>query len=247
MKKYGIIGFPLSHSFSYQYFTQKFIAEGLNDCCFENYTLEDISKVREVLSDKALQGFCITIPHKKNILPFLTAKTEAVTKIQACNCVNIIGDKWVGHNTDVIGFEQSFTPHLQKHHRSALILGTGGAALAVEYVLQKMGIAFKYVSRKPLAHQLGYDEIDAAVLAHYSIIINASPVGTYPNVDEAPLLPYDKISAQHYLFDLVYNPPLTKFLALGKHQGAIIQNGYPMLTIQAEENWKIWNNKKELL
>lgn len=242
MKKYGLVGFPLTHSFSQKYFQQKFIDEGLQDCVFNNYQIEHIDEVKTMLEDRELKGFCITIPHKKNIFPYLDFATEAVKQMQACNCVKIKEGKLYGHNTDVAGFEHSFAPHLKPHHTKALILGgTGGAAAAVMFVLNKLHIAFKKVSRVKEADNFTYKELDKDILKAYTVIINATPLGTYPATDTAPDIPYEYLTTDHYLFDLVYNPPLTRFLSLGKANGAAIQNGYPMLTIQAEENWKIWN------
>ncbi len=241
MKKYGLIGFPLTHSFSQKYFQQKFIDEQLTDCTFINYSIEKIEDIKNILSDNALKGFCITIPHKKNILPYLHSATDPVLKMQACNCVQIKEGKLIGHNTDVTGFKNSFIAHLQPHHRQALILGTGGAAAAVAYVLEELKIPYKYVSRTKKPDNYTYEELDQTILEQYTIIINASPIGTYPNIEEAPAIPYQYITPQHYLYDLVYNPAKTKFLQSGEERGAVIQNGYPMLTIQAEENWKIWN------
>jgi len=241
MKKYGIIGYPLSHSFSQKYFTQKFTDEKIKDAVFEVYEMPDIKGVEPLLSDKELKGFCITIPHKKNILPYLFERCGAVEEIGACNCVRIKNGKLFGYNTDVIGFEKSFVTHLQPHHKAALVLGTGGAAAAVTYVLKKRGIAYHSVSTSNKPETLAYSELDKNILEAHSIIINCTPLGTYPKTDQMPDIPYQFITSKHYLFDLVYNPLLTKFLALGKEKGAIIQNGYDMLIFQAEENWKIWN------
>lgn len=241
MNKYGIIGFPLTHSFSQQYFTQKFIDEKIDDCVFEKFELPDIAGVEELIKDKNLKGFCITIPHKKNILPYLFESTDAVQQMSACNCVKIIEDKLYGFNTDAIGFEKSFVPHLKAHHKKALILGTGGAAAAIEFVLQKLHIGYRFVSRHKTEDNFSYEELDKNILDEYQVIINCTPLGTYPKTGEAPAIPYEFISTGHYLYDLVYNPSLTKFLSLGKEKGATIQNGYEMLVLQAEENWRIWN------
>jgi shikimate dehydrogenase len=244
MRTFGIIGFPLSHSFSQRYFTQKFEQEGITDAVFKNYAIKDIDELENVLaSESALHGLAVTIPYKKAVLPFLNTATEAVQQMGACNCIYIKDHRLIGYNTDVIGFEESFKTHLQPHHTKALVLGSGGAAAAVEYVLHKLNIQYILVSRRALPEKniIDYKAIDAALLVQYNIIINCTPLGTYPAVDDAPELPYHLLSSQHYLFDLVYNPPLTKFLALGQAQGATIKNGYDMLTIQAEHNWKIWN------
>jgi len=244
MRTFGIIGFPLSHSFSQHYFTQKFEQEGIADAVFKNYAIKDIDELENVLAtEPMLQGLAVTIPYKKAVLPFLNTATEAVDQMGACNCIRIKDYRLIGHNTDVIGFEESFKPHLQPHHTKALVLGSGGAAAAVEYVLQKLNIGYLIVSRRALPEKniIDYKAVNAALLEQYNVIINCTPLGTYPNTDDAPELPYHLLTSQHYLFDLVYNPPLTKFLALGQAQGATIQNGYDMLTIQAEHNWRIWN------
>lgn len=244
MRTFGVIGFPLSHSFSQKYFTQKFEQEGIADVVFKNYAIKDIDELENVLAtEHTLQGLAVTIPYKRVVLPFLNAATDAVQQMGACNCIRIKDHVLTGYNTDVIGFEESFKMHLQPYHTKALVLGTGGAAAAVEYVLRKLNIDYLIVSRRavPEKNIIDYNAINAALLEQYKIIINCTPLGTYPNVEEAPELPYQLLTPQHYLFDLVYNPPLTKFLALGQAQGATIQNGYDMLTIQAEHNWKIWN------
>ena len=244
MRLFAIIGYPLSHSFSQKYFTEKFARENIADAVFEIYPIPEISLLSEILkSRKDLSGFCVTIPYKKAILGFLDQQSDAVRQMGACNCVKIQGNTLIGFNTDVIGFEKSFAPQLLPYHTKALILGTGGAAAAVEFVLQKLQISYRFVSRqKTTANLLTYEDLDESILDEYTVIINSTPLGTYPDTDEAPELPYHLLTAKHYLFDLVYNPPLTKFLQLGALQGAIIKNGYDMLVIQAEENWKIWNS-----
>lgn len=245
MRDYGLIGYPLSHSFSQKYFTEKFLKEGINDAVFHAFSIPAVTDVLDILKQHPqLKGFAITIPYKKAIIPFLTEATPGVQQMGACNCVKIDSGQLKGYNTDVIGFEKSFIQHLQPHHTKALILGTGGAAAAVEYTLQKLGIGYSFVSRTANAEKntLGYADLTGDLLEHYTVIVNCTPLGTYPKTDEAPQLPYHLLTAKHYLFDLVYNPPLTKFLQLGQQQGATIQNGYEMLVLQAEENWKIWNS-----
>jgi len=244
MREYGLIGYPLSHSFSQKYFTEKFVKEGIDDAVFHAFSIPTINELDGVLQQHpGLQGFAITIPYKRAVINYLAECSNAVTETGACNCVKIDGAALKGYNTDVIGFENSFIKYLQKHHTRALVLGTGGAAAAVEYVLQKLNIPYNCVSRTSIAEKnvLGYDDITADVIKNHPIIINCTPLGTYPKTDDAPALPYHALTPEHYLFDLVYNPPLTKFLQLGKDKGATIQNGYEMLVIQAEENWKIWN------
>ncbi len=243
MRTFGIIGFPLSHSFSQKYFTQKFIDEYIADALFVNFpiqSIKDLPKLLKFVSE--LKGLAVTIPYKKQVLPFLQQATNEVKEIGACNCIKIINNKLHGYNTDVTGFEKSFITHLQPHHKHALILGSGGASAGVEFVLKKLKINYTIVSRTATsANTVLYEDMDEKLMKKNSVIINCTPLGTYPNEDESPIIPYSFLTSDHYLFDLVYNPPLTKFLLLGKERGATIQNGYDMLTIQAEENWKIWN------
>ncbi len=245
MRLFGIIGFPLSHSFSEKFFTEKFTAEGIIDAQFKPFAIEQVDMLHDILQQHPnLNGFAITIPHKKAVLDFLNETTTEVKLMGACNCVRIRNGKLFGYNTDVIGFEKSFAKHLQHHHTKALVLGTGGAAAAVEFVLRKRNIDYLSVSRTKSedSKTLTYADLDASIMKEYTVIINTTPLGTYPKVDEAADLPYQLITPQHYLFDLVYNPSETKFLRLGKEQSAITENGYEMLVLQAEENWKIWNS-----
>ena len=245
MRLFALIGFPLAHSFSEKYFTEKFVREGITDANFKAFSFENIGDLKTILTDNPdLEGFAITIPHKKAVLDFLNDSTTTVKVMGACNCVRIKNNKLFGHNTDVLGFEQSFAPLLQPNHTRALVLGTGGAAAAVEFVLKKKNIDYRIVSRTKSEEQnyLVYEDVDAAIIEEYPIIINTTPLGTYPKVEEAPNLPYHLLTPQHYLFDLVYNPTETKFLQIGKAQGATVKNGYDMLVLQAEENWKIWND-----
>ncbi len=244
MRLFALIGYPLTHSFSQKYFSQKFIVENIIDASFTNFSFADINEINELLSkEKNLAGFAITIPHKKNIIPFLDDVSDEVKLIGACNCVVIKEGKLIGYNTDIIGFEESFKVHLKPHHTKALVLGTGGANAAVLYVLNKLGIQYQQVSRVASIEKnyINYESLTPQIIKEYSIIINTTPLGTFPEVNTWPLLPYEALTHQHYLYDLVYNPSETKFLELGKEYGATIQNGYPMLTIQAEANWNIWN------
>jgi shikimate dehydrogenase len=246
MRLFGLIGFPLTHSFSKQYFEDKFLREGITDVAFENFPLKNIEEVKQLIAGHPnLEGFAVTIPYKKKIIRFLDEGTDAVRQMVACNCVKIRNGKLAGYNTDVTGFERSFKKHLQPHHTRALILGTGGAADAVAFVLRKLDIEYLFVSRskeiKPKT--ISYKALAAALLEDHTIIINCTPIGTYPKIDEFPNIPYQHITQKHYLFDLVYNPAETKFLQKGKSQGAITCNGYAMLEIQAEENWRIWTQK----
>lgn len=246
MKLYGLIGFPLTHSFSKKYFDEKFTREGIADCRFENFPLKQIDELKQLLQNKALQGFAVTIPYKKKIIRFLDEGTDAVKEMVSCNCVKIIDGRLKGYNTDVSGFEQSFKKHLQAHHTKALILGTGGASDAVAFVLRKLGIEYLLVTRgeKKANNMLQYAELNKDIITAYNLIINCTPLGTYPKDDEYPPISYQHLTPQHYLFDLVYNPEKTVFLAKGEERGAFVKNGYEMLVVQAEENWKIWNSSK---
>jgi shikimate dehydrogenase len=243
MRQYGLIGFPLGHSFSQKYFSEKFLQEHIKNAEFLNFSLPKVEDVENIFKDHPqLKGLAITIPYKKSIIKYLDETDDVVKKISACNCIKITKEKKAGFNTDIIGFEKSFIKHLKPYHKKALILGTGGASVAVEFVLNKLGIAYLIVSRQPYGKAISYADVTNEILNEYSIIINCTPLGTYPDVQQAPLLPYNLLNASHYLFDLVYNPQLTKFLAYGKQAGCTIQNGYEMLVLQAEENWKIWNS-----
>lgn len=242
MRRYGLIGFPLSHSFSQKYFTEKFEREKIADAEFVNYSISKIEDVEKIiLADNLLKGLAVTIPYKKSILPYLDEQSNEVKHIKACNCIKIDNGKKIGFNTDIIGFEKSFIKMLQPHHTKALILGTGGASLAVEFVLKELGIEYLFVSRNASANAITYADLKKEIFHRYNIIINCTPLGTFPNVDDAPELPYQFLNKSNYLFDLVYNPPLTRFLQFGKEAGASFQNGYDMLVLQAEENWEIWN------
>jgi shikimate dehydrogenase len=244
MREYGLIGFPLTHSFSQKYFTEKFVKEGIDDAVFHAFSIPAITDLAGILQQHPnLKGFAVTIPYKRAVISYLHKASNAVQQTGACNCVKIDDDKLSGYNTDVIGFENSFIKGLQKEHNKALILGTGGAASAVEFVLQKLQVPFLYVSRNADNERgvLSYNQLNDDIIKQHPIIINCTPLGTYPKTNDAPPIPYDALTGGHYLFDLVYNPPLTKFLQYGKEKGATIQNGYEMLVIQAGENWKIWN------
>lgn len=245
MRTFGIIGFPLSHSFSQRYFSEKFEKEEIKDAVFQNFPIENIEALKDVLQNNAsLKGLAVTIPYKKAVLPYLFHATETVKQMGACNCIKISDGKLFGYNTDVIGFEESFVKHLEDFHTKALILGTGGAAAAVEFVLKKLQIGYRFVSRNASVEKniFSYKDLNNDVMKEYNIIINCTPLGTYPKVDECPAIPYYLLTPNHYLFDLVYNPAKTKFLQQGEEKGATIENGYEMLVIQAEENWNIWNS-----
>jgi shikimate dehydrogenase len=243
MRLFGLIGFPLSHSFSKKYFTEKFEKEGLTDCRYELFpisTIDDVKRLSEKHPD--LCGLNVTIPYKEKILSYLDEQDPVVRKIQACNCIKIEVGKWKGYNTDVTGFERSLKEQLQPHHKKALVLGTGGAAKAVEFALKKLKIQFSYVSRKPSVNSYSYEQVTPALLTDYMLIINTTPLGMYPGITEAPAIPYDSLTPSHYLFDLIYNPEKSLFLKKGEERGAAIKNGLEMLVIQADESWRIWNS-----
>lgn len=244
-KLYGLIGYPLSHSFSKRYFTDKFDREGLSSLySYELFPLEDISQLSQLLHNTpALCGFNVTIPHKQAILAYLDSYGPGVADIGAVNTVKIDSGKLTGFNTDVEGFEYDLTQllaPLQHRPTHALVLGTGGASKAVVWVLKKMNIAYQLVSRQATEHAIAYEDIDAAVLAQHLLIINTSPLGMSPQVDTCPPLPYDMLSNRHVLYDLVYNPEETLFLRRAKQFGAATQNGLAMLYGQAEAAWRIW-------
>lgn len=243
MKRYGLIGYPLTHSLSQQYFTEKFSQEGIEDCMYERFSIPSINDLHVILENHPdLCGFNITIPYKKEVLAFLTERSKAVEEVGACNCVKIEGGRLIGYNTDVIGFENSLVPFLKPTHNQALVLGTGGAALAIVYVLQKLGIDFKYVSRTASEGQFGYNDLDASVMAAHTLIINTTPLGMFPNIEACPDIPYQLLTPAHHLFDLTYNPAESTFLAKGKAMRATIQNGQQMFVEQAEQSWRIWNS-----
>ncbi|NII28332.1 shikimate dehydrogenase [Pseudoflavitalea sp. X16] len=244
MRQFGLIGYPLSHSFSQKFFMDKFREEHIADCVYQNFPLENIDGLRSVLEQNPnLAGLNVTIPYKEKVIPFLHDQDDVVKKIGACNCIKITGGLLHGYNTDVTGFEQSLRPLLESHHRKALVLGTGGAAKAIHYVLEKLGIIFREVSRNPFSgRQISYEQVTPELLQQYTLIVNTTPLGMYPKTEECPPLPYTALTPQHYLFDLVYNPAKTLFLQKGEEQGAVIKNGADMLVIQAEESWRIWNS-----
>ncbi len=244
MRQFGLIGFPLSHSFSKGYFANRFLTENILDAHYENYPIESIDLFADLWKNNpALKGLNVTIPYKKLVIPFLQYPSSVVQSIQACNCIQLHQGALYGYNTDVIGFEQSLLPYLQPHHQKALIFGTGGAAAAVEWVLKKLGIAYQLVSRTASEGCITYASLTPEVIADHTLLIHTSPIGMFPNIEEAPDLPYEAITSKHHLYDLVYNPAVTKFLEKGAAQGATTQNGLEMLHLQADASWKIWNSE----
>lgn len=244
MRKFGLIGKTLGHSFSKRYFTQKFAREGIADAAYELYELPDISRLPALLAKEPdLVGLNVTVPYKEAVIPYLDGLDESAAKIGAVNTVKRINGKATGYNTDFVGFRDtltSFLPAIPGH--SALVLGTGGAAKAVWAALDALGIPYACVSRNPASDQLSYTSITPEVLRACTLLINTTPLGMAPDTGSAPAIPYEALTSSHFLYDLVYNPEETVFLRKGLAVGAHTLNGLPMLHKQAEAAWQIWNN-----
>ncbi|OZI07079.1 shikimate dehydrogenase [Siphonobacter sp. BAB-5385] len=247
MNLYALIGFPLGHSFSKRYFTEKFQREGLAEThVYELFELPEANELPALVAQwPELKGLNVTIPHKKAVLPFLTELDPLAERIGAVNVIKVQSDGTLkGYNSDYWGFRWSlerWEPFQQLQPKKALILGDGGATKAVRIALEDLGITYKTVSRKESDAFLNYSDLNADVLAEYSLLINATPLGTYPNVDACPDLPYASLTEQNLLYDLVYNPEETLFMKRGAEHGAATHNGYRMLELQAEKSWEIWN------
>ena len=245
MKRFGLIGRTLSHSFSKIYFTKKFQEEGLADCTYDNFELKTIEEFPSLIhSTPGIRGLNVTIPYKEEVIQYLSEQNEIVKAIGACNCIKVVGERLIGYNTDAIGFRKSLEPFLQSHHQKALILGTGGASKAIRYVLEQLGIKYLFISREKKVNSITYEELSEELLHSHHLIINTTPLGMYPTVDAAPPIPYQFLTPQHLLFDAIYNPAKTKFLAEGEKRGAQIVNGHQMLIEQAEESWRIWTSSE---
>lgn len=243
MRLFGLIGYPLAQSFSKKYFTEKFLKEGITDAAYELFPLENIEEFPALLKNHPeFYGINVTIPYKQEVMQFLDEVDDKAKNIGAVNCIKINNGKLIGHNTDAPAFEASLKEFLNPGHDKALVLGTGGAAKAVVFVLKKLGIAHQLVSRVKKPGQIAYEEITPEILHNHKLVINCTPLGSYPKVDTMPPVPYEYLTQAHYLYDLVYNPPLTRFLQKGLEQGCMIKNGYDMLTGQAELGWRIWNS-----
>ncbi|MDX1277982.1 shikimate dehydrogenase [Oceanihabitans sediminis] len=244
MRKFGLIGKNISYSFSENYFTEKFRTEKIADTTYHTYDLDTISELPKLLKkNKQLKGLNVTIPYKEQVVPYLDEINKQARKIGAINTIKITKKgKLKGYNTDYYGFKQSLLPHLKPHHTSALILGTGGASKAVAYALKKLGIKYFYVSRNISEKEtFTYQSLSKFAIQKNTIIINCTPLGTYPNIDACPDIPYQEITEKHLLFDLIYNPEETKFLQFGKQKKATTINGLRMLQLQADKSWQIWN------
>jgi len=249
MRKFGLIGFPLGHSFSEDYFTQKFEREKINDCIYENYPIRSIEELPGIIcSNPGLCGLNVTIPYKTAVLRYADCTDPEVKEIGAANVLKIRRDKNItrvsAFNSDIAGIRDTLLPYLEENVRKALILGTGGSSKAVAFTLQKMGIEIQKVSRSKQPDTLTYDEIDSSVIAGTDLIINTSPLGMYPDISSRPALNYDLLNEKHILFDLVYNPEITSFLRMGQERGCRIITGLKMLYSQAERSWEIWNDEK---
>ncbi len=241
-KLYGLIGFPLGHSFSEKYFTTKFEKEGITNVHYKLFPIEHIDDLRQIIDkNPGLSGLNVTIPYKQAVLKFASHLSADVKDIGAANTLKFTSNRVEAYNTDVIGFERSLAIELKPFHKKALILGTGGSSNAVQFVCRKIGIEYSLVSRNRSEKAISYAEINADILNDHLIVINTTPLGTFPDTATFPPIPYSFITGRHYCFDLVYNPPKTIFLAKAAERGATIKNGYDMLVIQAEESWKIWN------
>lgn len=247
MNRYGLIGFPLTHSFSQRYFSEKFSREGIANSQYDLFEMPDVTALPELFTLPNLRGLNVTIPHKQAVLPYLDRLDAAAEKIGAVNVIKLEADGTkTGYNSDYYGFRQSLTDWLTTLGRTtddlkALVLGTGGASKAVTVALQDLGIPYQFVSRTKTDGYLTYDEVES-VLPAYHLLINGSPIGTYPKSDQAPALPYPQITHQHLLYDLVYNPAETLFMKRGLEQGAAVHNGLRMLELQAEKAWEIWQS-----
>lgn len=246
MQTFGLVGNPLGHSFSQDYFTKKFDRENI-EAQYLNFQIEDISMLGDkVLSVPGLRGFNVTIPYKQAVIPYLDTIDEVAQKVGAVNVVKVEDGagkrKLSGYNSDVVGFENSLRPLLKSCHASALILGTGGASKAVRYVLEKLGIEYRYVSRTPSDNVYSYDQLTPEIISHNKLIVNCTPLGMSPKVDACADIPYSAIGQQHLCFDLIYNPETTLFLQKAHEQGATVKNGLDMLIGQAERAWEIWNS-----
>ena len=248
MDKYGLIGFPLGHSFSISYFNQKFADEGI-DAEYVNFEIPNIDELQEILDmNPDLRGLNVTIPYKEKVIPFLDNISPEAQAIGAVNVIRVTHEgknvKLKGFNSDVIGFTQSIEPMIDKKwHQKALVLGTGGASKAISYGLKSLGIEPVYVSRYQRPGTIQYEQITAEVVKEYNVIVNCTPLGMYPHVEECPLLPYEAMDAHTILYDLIYNPDETLFMKKGRERGADVKNGLEMLLLQAFASWEMWNGK----
>ena len=237
--RFGLIGRNISYSFSAEFFNKKFDKQNISDAVYEIFDLKEIEEVQKIFRDKSLKGINVTIPYKEKIKKYLDEISPEAAEIGAVNCISINQGIKKGYNTDVYGFEESLKPLLNKQHRAALILGSGGASKAVAYVLRKLEIDYKIVSRKG---EFSYKNLNREIIENHQLIINCTPLGTFPEINSKPEIPYEFLNSEHFLYDLVYNPEQTLFLTLAKSRGAQIKNGLEMLKLQAEKSWEIWSH-----
>ena len=247
-KLFGLIGYPLGHSFSASYFARKFKEENI-EAEYRNFPMEQLSDFEELVKrEPNLVGLNVTVPHKQKIIPYLDALHQTARSIGAVNTIFFCRKdgriSLLGYNSDVIGFERSLKEHLKEGHRQALVLGSGGSSKAVSFVLAALGMAYQVVSRQRGEGVLSYDQLDQAIIKSHTLIINTTPLGMHPEIESYPDIPYRAITPLHLLFDLVYNPAKTRFLSFGEEQGAAIVNGSDMLIYQAEASWEFWNKKR---
>lgn len=247
MRTFGLIGYPLSHSFSKRFFSEKFEREQIEECKYELFPIEKAESILELVSQNPLLcGLNVTIPHKLTVIPFINELDDAAAKIGAVNCIAIQQDNHQaylkGYNTDAFGFAESLKSLLKNHHQKALIFGDGGAAKAVKYVLNQLDIPYQVIVRTASPMAMLYEEITPEILEEHKLLINTTPLGMSPNFETSPPIPYQYLTPQHLAYDLVYNPEETTFLAKAKEQGAKIKNGLEMLYLQAERSWSIWNS-----
>jgi shikimate dehydrogenase len=242
---FGLLGKNISYSFSKGYFTEKFKELNFKKNKYVNFDIQQIEDFPSIISkEKNLRGINVTIPYKEEVIKYLDKLDVTAKKIGAVNTIKFTKrGNLKGYNSDVVGFEKSITPLLKKHHKKALILGTGGASKAVAFALKKNKIKYKFVSRNPEGKkEISYDSLTQEVLQKHVVIVNCTPLGTSPDIEKCPNIPYQYLTDKHLLFDLIYNPEVSTFLSKGKEKGATIKNGYEMLELQAEESWRIWNN-----
>jgi shikimate dehydrogenase len=248
MRKFGLIGYPLGHSFSKKYFAEKFINEHINDCHYDNYPLTDLGQLNKLIHDDSeLEGLNITIPYKSQIINLLDEVDTEAVEIGAVNVLKIkrINGKikLLGFNSDVTGIRESLAPYIDKKIKNAIVLGTGGSSKAVCHVLKKFAVGINQISRVRKQGMLTYDDVDSDLINSVGLIVNTTPLGMYPNIETRPNIDYTHLNSKHILFDLVYNPELTSFLSMGKERGCIIISGIKMLHSQAERSWEIWNDE----
>ena len=242
MKTYGLIGEKLGHSFSKKFFEEKFKRSGILNTCYLNFELNRINELISLLNTKSISGLNVTIPYKESVIPYLDTLSKEAKTIGAVNTIVFKSGKLIGHNTDHIGFKNSIKPFLENTMDRALILGSGGASKAVVYALESIGLNCLVVSRTPKKDELSYEDINEFVLKHHLLIVNTTPLGTAPNINECPKIPYACITEKHLVVDLIYNPSESLFLKKAKAQKAAILNGQSMLIHQAEEAWSLWDS-----